>query len=129
METRGLYGLNLVKIASAYMLASLALGLYMGVTHSFGLLSVHSHIGLLGWATMALIGVIYVAVPQCDGNRLAQVHFWLHNLGLPTMLAGLVWNEESPSSAAESVIGVGSSLVLVGLLLFVVNLYRNCRKQ
>lgn len=127
MERRVLLGFNFIKIASIYMMASLVLGYYMGATHVFTLLSVHSHIGLLGWTTMALTGLIYVTVPRCDGNRLARAHFWLHNLGLPVMIAGLIWNEYSPSSRAEVVIGVGSGLVVAALLIFAINLFKNCR--
>jgi len=129
METRSLLGIHLIKIASIYMLASLALGYYMGMTHAFAMISVHSHIGLLGWTTMALAGLIYVNAPRCDGTRPAQAHFWLHNLGLPIMIAGLVWNTNSPGGQAEAVIGVGSSLVLVALLSFAINLFTNCRNQ
>src|SRR5512143_786204 len=129
MEIRSPLGFSLIKIASIYMVAALSLGLYMGVTHSFGLVSVHIHIGLLGWATMAIAGLIYVAVPQCDGNVLSQVHFWLHNLGLPVMITGLVWVEKSSDNKAEAVIGIGSLLVLLALLFFAVNLFKNCRKR
>ena len=129
METRGSLGFSLIKIASIYMVASLAIGFYMGVTHVFTLLSVHSHIGLLGWVTMALAGLVYVTTPRCTGNRLAHTHFWLHNLGLPIMISGLVWNEYSPGGRAEAVIGIGSSLVVVALLFFAVNLFKNGRDQ
>ena len=128
METRSSLGFNLIKIASIYMVAALSLGLYMGVTHAFGFVSVHSHLGLLGWATMALAGLIYVVVPQCDGNKLSKAHFWLHNLGLPVLIAGLVWNARSTTSYAEAVIGVGSLLVMLALLLFTINLFVNCRR-
>lgn len=122
-------GLSLIKIATIYMLAGLSVGMYMGVTHAFELVSVHAHIGLLGWSTMALAGLIYGAAPRCDGTRLAHAHFWLHNLGLPVMIFGLVWNAWSTSTRAEAVIGTGSSLVLLGLLFFAVNLFQNGGNQ
>jgi hypothetical protein len=69
MENRRPLGFNLIRIASIYMLSSVVLGLYMGVTHSFTLITVHSHMALLGWATMALAGVIYVADAMETGFR------------------------------------------------------------
>ena len=80
MEGRSRVGFSLLKIASLYMMAALILGLVLGVSHSFALLSVHSHIGLLGWLTMA-------------------------------------------------VTGVSSTLVVVALLIFTLNLFVNCRHK
>jgi hypothetical protein len=45
------------------------------------------------------------------------------------MICGLVWNEVSPAPRAEAVIGTGSMLVLLALLFFVANLFRNCRSR
>jgi cbb3-type cytochrome oxidase subunit 1 len=127
MKSTTLVGFTLLKIASIYMMAALILGMVMGMSHSFALISVHSHIGLLGWLTMAVTGLVYVAAPGCDGNRLSKLHFWLHNLGLPVMVFSLTWSQYSASPQLEAATGVGSALVLVALLLFTVNLFVNCR--
>lgn len=121
-------GHRLIKISSLYMMFGLLIGLVMGLTHSSALLSVHSHVGLLGWATMALAGLVYVAVPRCDGNRLAGMHFWLHNLGLPVMISGLIWEEYGGGQSVEMLIGIGSFVVVVALLLFTLNVFRNAGK-
>jgi|GEM_PF-4721142 len=42
------------------------------------------------------------------------------------MLAGLVWNQYSSSPALEAIIGIGSALVLIALLLFTINVFLNC---
>jgi len=64
MRTRTSVGFALLKIASLYMMAALLLGLFMGMTKSFSLISVHSHIGLLGWLTMAVTGLVYFGGAQ-----------------------------------------------------------------
>ena len=73
------------------------------------LISVHSHILLLGWATLATTGIVYLVLPRCAGTRLAAAHFWLHNLGLPVMIVSLA-AAALGEPRAEPLIGVGSIL-------------------
>jgi len=120
-------GPALVKIAAVYMLAALFLGVAMGLTQNFALVSVHTHLGLLGWATMAIAGLVYIAVPCCGRSRLSRIHFWLHNIGLPVMAGSLVWKEYGASVQAEKMIGIGSLVVLAALLFFTINLFKNLK--
>jgi hypothetical protein len=117
-------GPRLLQIAVVYMVVGLGLGLAMGISGDLSLYSVHSHILLLGWATMAIAGLVYLVMPGCARSRLATVHFWGHNLGLPLMTAGLVWEKTGHTNAA-STIAAGSILVLISLVLFAVNVFRN----
>jgi hypothetical protein len=56
-------GLKLVKIAALYMVGGLLMGLAMGISGNFTLSSVHAHILMLGWATMALSGIVCLVMP------------------------------------------------------------------
>jgi len=73
----------LIKIAAVYLLVSLAIGIYMAITHNHALATIHTHVVLLGWATMAVTGLVYLMLPACGGNRPAAAHSWLHTIGLP----------------------------------------------
>jgi heme/copper-type cytochrome/quinol oxidase subunit 1 len=126
MSSQPRIGVSLVRIASVYLLVGLVLGLAMAVGEEFSLMSVHSHVLLLGWATLAITGVVYLVLPRCAGNRLAAAHFWLHNLGLPVMMASVA-AEALGEPRAEPLIGAGSILVIVGLGLFTLNVLRNAR--
>jgi hypothetical protein len=117
-------GVSLVRIASLYLVVGLVLGLAMAIARDFSLMSVHSHILLLGWATLAITGVVYLVLARCATSRLAAAHFWLHNLGLPVMMASLA-AETLGVPRAEPLIGVGSLLVVAGLGLSTVNVLRN----
>lgn len=117
-------GSTLVKIASVYLVIGLAGGMYMAVSGQFGFVSAHSHVTLLGWATMALTGLVYVAFPRCAESRLSRAHFWLHNLGLPVMTVSLTAHAAGTASA-EPFVALGSMVVIVALLLFTVNVLRN----
>ncbi len=96
----------------------------MGIGRDLSLLSVHSHVLLLGWATLAITGIVYLVLRGCAGTRLATAHFWLHHLGLPVMIGSLA-AETLGNPRAEPVIGVGATLVAAGLGLFTMNVLRN----
>ena len=119
-------GVRLIQIAAVYMTIGLLMGLTMGIAKDFTLSSVHAHISLLGWATMAIAGLVYLLVPSCARNRLAKLHFWGHNIGLPVMMVSLTLYTFG-IAAAEKAVAAGSTLVVVSLLLFSVNLIRNAR--
>jgi cbb3-type cytochrome oxidase subunit 1 len=118
-------GINLLKIAALYMVAGLASGMFMAISKDHTLAGAHSHITLLGWTTMAITGVIYIVVPACANSRLAGAHFWLHNIGLPVMIFSLA-SFEYGNAAAEKFIGIGSTIVLLSLLIFTVNIVKTC---
>ena len=119
-------GRQLIVMATMYLMTSLALGFFMGVTEDHSLFSVHSHLALLGWATMGLTGLVYLVLPACGNSALARVHFWLHNLGLPVMMVALalVTRTRMP---AQPAVGLGSLLVVLALLAFTINVVRNGR--
>ncbi|MBH9552401.1 hypothetical protein I7X43_05995 [Inhella sp. 4Y17] len=75
---------------------------------------------------MALAGLIYTHYPQAAGTRLAQVHFWLHNLGLPVFMGGLALFLLG-NTWAGPLLGIGSTVVWLSLVLFAVNLWRSLR--
>ncbi len=113
-----------LKLAVIYLLVGISIGIAMGATGNFVLRPVHVHIGLLGWVTMALAGLIYSLHPAAAQSRLATVHFWLHNLALPVMMVALGALLTGYPQAVPAL--VASEFVLAaGLLAFAVNLFRN----
>jgi hypothetical protein len=115
-------GQKLIRIAVLYMLAGLVMGMAMAISHNWTLMSVHSHLLLLGWATMAISGIVYIVEPGCANRKLATVHFWGHNIGLPVMMVSLGFLHYG-YDAAEPVVGVGSTIVMASLMVFALNLF------
>ncbi len=112
-----------VKMAVIYLALGVGMGLVMGMTQSFALAPVHAHVNLLGWASLALVGLVYHAFPAASGTRLAHVHFWLHNLGLPPLMIALALLVTG-RPALEPVVGILSIVVAAGVIVFVVNIWR-----
>lgn len=109
-----------IRIAVVYLVIGAALGYYMGLTQNFALTPVHAHVTLAGWLTLAVAGFVYHLYPQSAQTRLARAHFWLHNIGLPVFMVGLALMLTG-NQGVMLVIAVGASTLLVGLVLFAVN--------
>ncbi len=119
-------GIWFIRIAVVYVVIGMIFGQVMGITEKFAYADVHAHINLLGWATLALAGVIYTIFPAAGTNRLAVAHFWLHNIGLPVFVIGLFLLASNDRTGLPFAI-VGSTLAILGILVFATNVWINVR--
>lgn len=117
-----------LKIATVYFTIGVLAGLTMGIIHDFRFASVHAHVNLLGWVTMALFGIIYHLYPNAANSKLAKTQFWLHNIGVPVMLGGISLQVLGVSAALPPTI-IGSIAVVVGVILFMVNVFKYVGKD
>ena len=115
-----------LKIAVVYLFLGASLGLGMGITQNFALTPVHAHVLLLGWASLALAGLVYHLYPAAARSKIATIHFWLHNAGLPVFMVGLAF-VTTGHPAMIPVTAAGAIMALAGLAHFVVNVLRNVR--
>ena len=113
---------RLILISVVYLIIGGCLGLYMGVTMKFSLQAVHAHILLAGWLSLAAMGVIYDRYQGLSETRLAKVHFWLHNIGLPIFMIGLA-SLTTGSTSLLPLAAAGSIAFLLGLIAFSVNVW------
>lgn len=94
--------------AATSLVFGVALGIGMGIAHDFRFAPVHAHANLVGWTSLALMGLTFRAWPELVAGRLALVQFALstgsalvfpagiylavaHGAPLLAILAGLVW--------------------------------------
>lgn len=103
--------------AVTYFVIGVAIAVYMGASGNRSLLTIHSHISLLGWASMGLTGLLYRAYPAAAQTRLAIWHFWLYQLAVPVMLLA-VGALYSGVKGADPIAAAASVLVLISVLLF-----------
>jgi hypothetical protein len=97
-----------LTLASLCLVVSVSLGLGMGFAQDFSLGHLHSHLNLVGWASMALFGLTYRAYPDLAESRLAKAHFLIsapsglafpagiyvlivHGQPAPAVVAAIVW--------------------------------------
>jgi hypothetical protein len=120
-------GVIWLKLAISYLIVGVSLGIFMGATKNFVLTPVHAHINLLGWATMALAGLIYTVFPRAGESRLAKAHFWLINLSMPVMIGALSMLLLG-NPGVEPVLAVSEIAAAASILCFAANIYINVGK-
>ena len=129
IEARGMrYARLWILLAVIYLIVGVAAGIAMGATEKLQYAPVHAHINLLGWATMALTGLIYERFPRAGGSRLGVIHFWSFNILFPVLIAGLFFMFAGHPEMVPVMI-VGSLGILASLLVFAVNLFQNMKRD
>jgi len=110
-----------VTIGVVYLIVGMVLGIVMGIRQDFQLAPVHAHLNLVGFVSHCVFGLVHRVWPALRTGAIASVQFWLFVLGTPLFVAGI----------AISILGgviwpavIGSILVLLGALLFLVMMFR-----
>ena len=119
---KGIDGLFL-RIAVVYVIAGMALGIFMAMSDDHTQMPTHAHVNLMGWASMALYAVVYRVWPEAARSRLAVWHFWTANLGTLVAVAGVAGIMAGHEDAFGPIAGIGSILALIGMLLFALIVY------
>ena len=119
-------GITWFRIAIAYLIVGIALGIVMGATHQFTMRPVHAHLNLVGWATGAIAGLLYLFFPKAAQSRLGKAHFILHNLGVPVMMSALALMLGGNTAVLPALIA-GELATAAGVLAFAANLLVNVK--
>lgn len=114
---------RLLRIAVVYWVLGVSWGIYMGATQNFTDIPVHAHLNLLGWVSLGLCGLIYAKAPHLERSFLAKAHFWLHNLGLPPLMAAVWLIVNGHAEIGGPIAGIVSVVMGLGVLSFAVNLW------
>lgn len=117
-----------LRLSVIYFVLGVVFGMIIGISQKFEFSSVHAHINLLGWVSLALSGIIYRLFPVADRNVLSKVHFWLHNVGLPVMVVGL-YLEVADVVDTPAIIATGGTVAIIGIIIFAINVLMNVKAQ
>jgi len=120
-------GVKFIRVSGVYFAIGVLLGMFMSMGGDHTLSGVHVHINLLGWASMALAGIIYYLFPKAGNHLLAKIHFWGTNIGLPLMMGGLTALLMNGAEQATLFIATGATLVVISVILFTINVLLNVR--
>ena len=112
-------GVVLIRISVIYFFIGVVMGSMIHAVPE--LRTLHPHWNLLGWVSFALAGLIYTLFPQAGSSKLGKIHFWLHTLGMPLMLLGLLF--DGLGLPAVPYAPVGGLLIVIGVLLFAINVF------
>lgn len=106
--------------ASLCLIGGVVLGIVMGLTHDHSLAPVHAHLNLLGWATLALMGLVLHACPDLGRNRpLAWIQFALASMSCVVVPAGiyLAVMHQQPGVAIAGSLGFLAAVCLFAIRL------------
>ncbi|MPZ38139.1 MAG: cytochrome-c oxidase [Rhizobiales bacterium] len=120
--------IRLIKIAVVYLVIGLTLGVGMGMTHNFLFRSVHAHVNLIGWASLALAALVFHVFPETARTRLATIWFWTYNVSVPVGLGGLALVMAGQKWAEPALI-VGQLGIWAAGLMFAVNIFWALRSK
>lgn len=114
-------GLIFLGLASLCLLGGVAMGMYMGMAHDFQLAPVHAHLNLLGWASLALFGLAYCAVPRLAEGWLPKLHLLLSGVSAPLFPLGIYLAIFRDSSR---LVQITAPMWFLGALLFSIIVWR-----
>jgi cbb3-type cytochrome oxidase subunit 1 len=103
-------------------------GIAMAMTQNFALAPAHAHLNLLGWVTMTIYGTFYALTRETLSPRLAWINYVCATLGVVIMIPSLAVLLSTGNPALEPVVGIGSLLSLIALLVFAVSAFRELKR-
>lgn len=115
-------------LAVLFLIGGICLGMYMGGSQDFRLKTVHAHVNLLGFVLLMIFGLVYHTVPSMAQSSLARVQLWLHIIGaLGLLLMLTLYFLGRISDSVMPLAPLFEVAVLLGVLVFLANLWRNYR--
>ncbi|SDO55948.1 hypothetical protein [Phyllobacterium sp. OV277] len=112
------------KTATVFFLIGILLGLQMGISGDHAAFPAHAHLNLLGWVTSAIFGIYYALNPAKAQGRLPMIQFAVFTIGVIIMIPALYFLNLG-HTAMEPLVGIGSFIVLAGVVLFAAVVFSN----
>ncbi|MBQ0139031.1 MAG: hypothetical protein KBT36_07025 [Kurthia sp.] len=117
-------GIKWIRIAVIYLLIGVLFGMYMHITIQLQWKATHAHINLVGWLTTAAFGIFYSLYPKMGNSKLGVIHFWIHNIGLPLLLLGmLIIYIKSLRFLLEPFVWIGGLALIASILIMLYNVF------
>lgn len=112
--------------AATYIMIGTNWGLYMSITHDFATAPAHAHLNLIGWVSMALMGVYYATLGQSTPRWMVAANFILLNVGVIGMISGLwlLFTDRAQIKDLAPLIGISEIGVIGGFGLFFLAAWR-----
>jgi cbb3-type cytochrome oxidase subunit 1 len=112
--------LKFLMLGAAMLVAGVAMGIFMAVTHDHTLSPVHGHVNLIGWVSLSLFGIVYKLYPELQQRKLAKAHFILAAPAAimfpPGIILAVVAQQPLVSIAASLMWFTGAVLFLIQLV-------------
>ena len=111
------------RLAVLFIIAGMAMGIGMAISHNHAIMPAHAHLNLLGWVSLFLFGIYYKFYPNLDASRIALVQVVVWSVGTVVLTVGVAAIHLG-YAAAEPIAAVASLVLLAAALLFAVFVFR-----
>jgi hypothetical protein len=114
------FDLQFLVLAALSLIVGVSMGIFMAASQDHQLMPVHAHVNLVGWASLALFGLVYRAYPSLGARRLAKLHLLLAASAavlLPPGIAMAVLHQFEPLAIIASFLWLGACIVFLIQLL------------
>jgi hypothetical protein len=115
----------LFRISVSIGLFGMLGGMAMGITQNFILAPAHGHFILLGFIVMFLSALYYHTMPEAAATKLASIQALISIIGAFLFPIGIVCVRLGDRALLMPVLMAGWLVVLTGMLLFVVVVFRS----
>ena len=114
------------QAAVLFVIVGITWGIVMAISENHSGMQAHAHLNLLGWVSLFLFGIYYRLHPWLERTQTAllQVGVWIVGTVGLVVGVGLIY---SGHPEAKPVAGIGSFIILFGMLLFGWIVYRGER--
>ncbi len=104
-------------VASATVVAGMALGIYMGIVHDHQLMPVHAHMNVIGWLSLFAVGLFYKAHDKARG-MVVNIQVGALALGQAIMTACLAMLLLHGGTLAFAGVVAGSIMLFTSMVMF-----------
>lgn len=108
-----------LSAAIVYGLLGMMLGLHMAILQDHDQRPTHAHILVIGWLSFFAFGLFYLHFGHVARSWLAQIHFWLAQLGMLGIMIALAF-VYSGHSEFDPVAGIAAITYALSFLIFAI---------
>lgn len=120
------YSKWLMRTAAIYALLGALIGADLAGRQDYSLRPVHAHILVVGWLTLFAYGLFYyIFKEKISMTRTAGLHMWTSMIGGGLMPLGMLLYYKFGGTAALMSFILPACVLLAGMALFVVLLFRD----
>jgi hypothetical protein len=106
--------------AATCLVAGVSLGIGMGIAHDFRFAPIHAHTNLVGWTSLALMGLTLRAWPELAAGRIAVTQFALSAgsaFAFPPGIYFAVFHEAPGLAIGAGMVWLAGALLFLGRLV------------
>jgi hypothetical protein len=117
---------NYILLGLSWVILGMVFGTWLGASNHLNYANTHAHIGVLGFVTSVLFGLLHWAYPALGKSRLALPQLAIYQIGVALLIIGK-FNVDG-GVTIEPLLIAGSLITILGTVLMLVMFVRHGNK-